>query len=373
MNRAVLVACAPWLGALAVSFALAWFLLRVSGARRSLGRLRRLHGNESGGVQSLAFVLTMPLFILVMMFIVQISQVIIANVMVHYAAFAAARSAIVWIPANLGVETEYENCIGTLTPATVGTTGGSSAAGAATGVPGQSGGATFKVGPGGMKYQQIQYAAALAMAPVCPSRPTPYSTNASSALGVMQRAYAALVPSSKSNTKINPRLSNKLAYSLANTSIDMSVWHRDSDIDLPLQQRYSRIRENGSDAMAMYERPDLFYEYRQNEIGWQDSITVTVTHQFALLPGPGRVLSRMTASPSGAADTLATKIRETAGIYVYPVSATVTLRNEGEKSIVPYLQSPPSVPSAGSPANASSGAGAGWTGSSGSMGGSKSI
>ena len=52
-------------------------------------------------MQSLSFVLTLPVFILVMMMIVQVSQLMIGIVVVHYAAFAAARSAAVWIPAAM--------------------------------------------------------------------------------------------------------------------------------------------------------------------------------------------------------------------------------------------------------------------------------
>ena len=47
---------------------------------------------------------------MIMMFIVQVSQLMIGTIVVHYAAFAAARTAIVWIPARLGLE-ESENCI----------------------------------------------------------------------------------------------------------------------------------------------------------------------------------------------------------------------------------------------------------------------
>ena len=52
-------------------------------------------------MQSLSFVLTLPVFIFIMMMIVQVSQLMIGIVVVHYAAFAAARSAAVWIPAAM--------------------------------------------------------------------------------------------------------------------------------------------------------------------------------------------------------------------------------------------------------------------------------
>ena len=92
--------------------------------------------------QALSFVLTLPIFMWVMMFIVQVSQLMIATIAVNYAAFAAARTAIVWIPANIaGVETE--NCISGLVPT------------------GQAqGGDTYSVNatPGDPKYAKIQMA-----------------------------------------------------------------------------------------------------------------------------------------------------------------------------------------------------------------------
>ncbi len=79
----------------------AWALVRFSRAQLRLGRLLTLHRDEAGSIQSLSFVLTLPVFIFVMLMIVQVSQLMIGIVVVHYAAFAAARSAAVWIPAAM--------------------------------------------------------------------------------------------------------------------------------------------------------------------------------------------------------------------------------------------------------------------------------
>ena len=46
---------------------------------------------KPGSVQTLSFVLTLPIFIMVMMLIVQVSQLMIGLIVVHYAAYAAAR------------------------------------------------------------------------------------------------------------------------------------------------------------------------------------------------------------------------------------------------------------------------------------------
>ena len=61
MGRAVLIACLPWLAMLLAAFAAACVLFRLSGSHIRFGRLRRLHRDQVGGVQSLSFVLTLPL------------------------------------------------------------------------------------------------------------------------------------------------------------------------------------------------------------------------------------------------------------------------------------------------------------------------
>ena len=99
MGRAALTACVPWLALLVASFCVLLLLVRMSRARWELGRLRQLHADQVGTVQSLSFVLTLPLFVMVMLLIVQVSQLMIGQIVVEYAAVAAARAAVVWIPA----------------------------------------------------------------------------------------------------------------------------------------------------------------------------------------------------------------------------------------------------------------------------------
>src|SRR5207237_103139 len=64
-----------------------------------------LHADERGSVQSLSFVLTVPVFIMLMMLAVQVTQLMIGEIIVNYAAFTAARSAAVWIPARIETPT----------------------------------------------------------------------------------------------------------------------------------------------------------------------------------------------------------------------------------------------------------------------------
>lgn len=315
--------CLPWLVLLTASAGVTWCLLRLSGARPQMRKLADLHRDQGGGVQSLSFVLVLPIFVTLMLFIVQLSQVLIGTIVVHYAAFAAARSAIVWSAARLepydpldddDFETYgpylRENQVGPLLTV-VG--------------PGQ-GGTIYRVNSRTAKFEQIETAAVLACLPVCPSRSVGLPNTTHPAEAVIERLYRTLAPTAAVNPQVNVRLHNKLAYSLAATSVEVTFLHRD---DEPPLGRYLLRTANG---------PDLEWFYFW-EIGWQDPITVKVTHQFALLPGPGRFLARRVISPAGAPDTLARRIGQRDGVFVYPLSATATLGNEGEKSVLPYVQS----------------------------------
>lgn len=322
MNRVILLACCPWLLLLAIAFAAAWAIARASGARPRFGRLAGLHADQTGAVQSLSFVLVLPMFVMVMLFIVQLSQVLIGTIVVHYAAFAAARSAAVWVAARLEpYDPQYdfefdtsgpymrENQVGPLLTV-VG--------------PGQ-GGTIYRINSPTPKLERIRSAAVLACLPICPSRNVGLGSQTRPVSNVIERLYQTLAPRAATNPQVNVRLRNKLAYSAAATSVDVTFLHRD---DEPPLGPYLVRREDGPDLERFY-----FWE-----VGWQDPITVTVTHQFALLPGPGRFLSRPLASPSGEPDTLARKIRQREGVFVYPITATITLGNEGEKSVLPYVQ-----------------------------------
>ncbi|MBC7337532.1 MAG: pilus assembly protein, partial [Clostridia bacterium] len=114
MWRAIVLASWPWALTLIGAILAAVVLLRWSGSGRisfRWSRFAELLRDDVGAVQSLSFVLTLPFFVLLMLFIVQVSQIMIGTVVVHYAAFAAARAAQVWIPARVG-DIELENCIG---------------------------------------------------------------------------------------------------------------------------------------------------------------------------------------------------------------------------------------------------------------------
>jgi hypothetical protein len=313
MNRAVLQACFPWLAVLAASVLVATGLVRLNPRQARSRGLRRLHRDEAGGVQSLSFVLTLPLFVMVLLLIVQVSQLMIGTIIVHYAAFAGARSALVWIPAVLG--SEGANCISSYAPdpnATDQTPPDANAPG--------PGGMTYVVTPEGAKYNKIFTAAVLACMPICPSRDLGIvlPPQAAATAAILQTAYAALAPGSAANSRIDKRLQNKLAYAMGNTTVEIRFYHKNAE---PPLTTWGKAEDVG--------------EFYFNELGWQDLITVTVKHNLALLPGPGRLLARFAPGPSGV-DQVSSQISQNGNVYVYPLVASATLGNEGEKPVVSY-------------------------------------
>ena len=313
MQYEVLTGCWPYGLALLASVAALRVLVWLSGARWCGTRLAGLHHDQAGAVQSLSFVLTLPIFIIILLFIVQISQLTIGRVVLEYAAFAAARSAIVWIPANLGPGDEQENRIGRLRYL-----------GAVLDEDGNVY-SEYEVEPEGPKYRKIHFAAAMACMPISPSRSVGQSRMhpGNSAADPLIRLYHAYAPEAIFNARIPARIRNKLAYALNNTHVRIVIRHKDEEPEL--------IRHG----LGPY--PE---EFTGNEIGWQDQILVTVTHDFALLPGPGTILARPASTASSAPSTqrVAQRIGRSGTVFTYPVRGTVRLGNEGEKPVLPYLQ-----------------------------------
>ena len=322
MGRAALLSCLPWLALLVASVVCLRLLVRIDGSRLDLGRLRRLHGDEGGAAQSLSFVLVLPFFVMIILFIVQVSQLMIGTVIVHYAAFAAARSAIVWVPAGVG--TEPENCFAayavdpTATDQVIPILDPDNPDYGPT-----SGGMTFLVVPGSPKQLKIALAAVMACTPISPSRDLGLSLTGPgpAAAEILKSLYASIDPGSQSNARIPRRLENKLAYAIQNTSVEIRFFHSNQEPPLvPYDRAWDR---------------DAFRYLR--ELGWQDPITVTVKHDLALLPGPGRLLAREQPTPDGSPDEISSTIRAEGGVYKYPLQASATLGNEGDKSVVRYV------------------------------------
>src|SRR5262245_14445232 len=222
MHRAILEACFPYFLWLLAGFASLWLVVRVSGARLSLTRLRTLHHSQEGSVQSLSFVLTLPLFMMIVLFIVQVSQLMIGITVVHYAAFAAARAASVWLAAEMpGEAANVVNGLSMSPPnwstPTLNYYGGS--------------------GPPSWKCQKIWSAAVMACYPIAPSHQYLSAGAAQSASSGMAQTtiqlYQTLVPAAGSNARIPQRIMNKAAYAAEHTSIQISGFDYDDSSSAP--------------------------------------------------------------------------------------------------------------------------------------------
>lgn len=340
MYRAVVESVLPCVAALGVSLAAMVLLVRLSGARWHVSRVTALHRCQEGGVQSLAFVLTLPVFIMIAMFIVQVSQLMLAVMTVNYAAFAAARAASVWVPAHVagGLDTIDE-------PANVlpfpiredlpvlltfdadrvenaqGVTLWEYRAGSGT--------------PRSAKYASVYTAAAMACLPLAPSRDLG-GANALQNQAVHQTAlaaYRALVPASAGNVRLADRLSNKIIYAFENTSVRLEFVDKDTREGPTYNPRLPVELEDGT----------IVRVWNPQEVGWQDPLTVTVTHEFALLPGPGRWLARHLVRADGRPDRVSPRIgRFTAPnrerVDTTAVWATATMTAEGLKPLLTYVQ-----------------------------------
>jgi hypothetical protein len=351
MHRTILQSLLPCIIALALAFAVLVLLVKLSGARFRWGRLRELHRCDAGGVQSLAFVLTVPFFIIVVMFIVQVSQLMVGLVVVQYAAFAGARAAAVWIPAEIGDGTgrgeEPQNRLDWRLQAIVSDpTERLTMAPGDPGIDGQWNAAEISD-----KFRRIRTAVVLGAAPAGPSRDIEFRSSATTsgsgqAVAGAQRLYRELVPGSSGNQRIDARLANKITYADRNTLVwiewrDARQGAAADQTDSIASPTYNPI--DHPYAAADYER----YGYKPNEVGWQDPVTVYVIHRFALLPGPGRLVKDLLIRPVGVPARIRQRIPEEwsttpmteTNTYAAIIPAAATMTNEGLKSDRPYAHS----------------------------------
>ncbi len=354
MHSALLQACCPGLIALVICCFALVLLVKLCGAKWEIGRLRSLHRCEQGAVQSLSFVLVLPLFIMIVMLIVQISQLMIGRVVLEYAAFATARAASVWIPAEVELldgEIEKQNVLPDgLTADNVGEDRPTVLSYRRSDLL-QSGDAnvwnyleeidenieTNMFGYNSYKYRKIFDAAALACAAVSPSRDVMLdegNTRFIPQIGAAKSVYSNMVPASLQNARVPARLSNKISYAYENTVVRISFIDKNTEAGLTYNPRMPIFEYD--------EEGERYYtgvrDWDRSEVGWQDPVSVTVTHNLALIPGPGRFLAKYIVRADGQPDRVAPRIGRSSGVYNTRIWASATLTNEGFKSVRPYRQ-----------------------------------
>jgi hypothetical protein len=90
-----------WAGSLALLAALIWRAFRGEKGTGAFSPprwdwLRALHSEEDGAAYSLAYVLTVPFFMLLVCLVIQATLILIVKMGTMYAGYASARSAVVW-------------------------------------------------------------------------------------------------------------------------------------------------------------------------------------------------------------------------------------------------------------------------------------
>lgn len=301
MSRALLIDLLPWVGTLAVSGVLLALLLRHYDARFDWRRLARLHQDETGAVQSLSFVLTLPMFLMLVMFIVQVALLMIGTMMVHYAAYATGRAALVWIPAETA--TEPANRISSRTV-----------------IDGQENSyapVTYEIAANGPKYEKIRSAAVLTLLPVSPSRAVPSASGDTSAFASLRAAYEAVTPDRRHHGNLDTRLQNKLSYADTYTNVRLTFVHDES-------------YPGGDPPLIPHGLPEDYSDHYPDEVGWRDPITAEVEHAYALLPGAGALLASIPGRTSA-------NTRQVDDFYQYRITATATFGNEGYESVYNYV------------------------------------
>src|SRR5262249_22164552 len=150
----------------------------------------------------------------------QVSQLMIGITVVHYAAFAAARAASVWLPAHMPSEPANTVAMGALS---------ASPPGWSTQTLNFYGGARVP----SWKCQKVWSAAVLACYPIAPSKrylnPSALQSFNSSLAQTTINLYQTLVPSSATNPVIPGRLLNKAAYAAEHTFVRISGYDYDTD------------------------------------------------------------------------------------------------------------------------------------------------
>jgi hypothetical protein len=145
----------------------------------------------------------------------------------------------------------------------------------------------------------------------------------------LARAFAKVAPATATAPSgISSRLRNKLAYAAERTR--MQIYFRHPNSEPPLKSWHiGPTAEDGLEFRA--------YEAAYGtELGFQDHVTVTLHHDFALLPGPGRLLARFATADDPLAQSLAGQRAGTR--YTMPLTASATLGIEGEKPAKRYEQ-----------------------------------
>ncbi|MEY4565902.1 MAG: hypothetical protein RLY14_872 [Planctomycetota bacterium] len=85
---------ALWLFSTATCIAISWQVKSVL----AWPKIRSLHRDQKGGAYTLSYVMVIPIYLIAFCFVIETTLMLIAKLGTNYSSFAAARTAIVWLP-----------------------------------------------------------------------------------------------------------------------------------------------------------------------------------------------------------------------------------------------------------------------------------
>jgi hypothetical protein len=284
-------------GGLVVLFVVVFALLRMRSTAVEAPKATNFLHDQNAAV-AMAFALLLPIAIVIIFTIIQAALMFNANMVVNYAAYAATRTAIVWVPKPLGEE--GQNLI--MNP-------------------------DYPDGEDSVKLQFIRRAAVLALIPISsklPASPSESSPNGLPADEVLNQTRQALGRGDAPSPGWLRRVQDQYAYAdyYSVTTLEQPGHWRDGNPhnDCP----YGRRRTTGSWIFDQWsgwsEETEPFCPYfeRRWDYAPTEALEITVDYQYELtIPYAKRVLGQLFTRTDGSR-----------GYYV-PIRADCSMTNEG--------------------------------------------
>ncbi len=232
--------------------------------------------------------------------LVQLCQVLMGVMTVQYAAFAAARSAVVWIPASVEDGGETQNDIDKII------------------IRGQTIDLTPASRQNNRKFREIHAAAAQACVAISPARTVNGPRAGAGEVGAAVDAFLSFeqLTNDPRAARWRTAVGNRWSYSFANTQVRLAFLGQPR-----LTPTYNPV---GHPVVP----------HRETEAGWDEAVTLIVQHEVSLVPGPGRWLFQKAAWGS-APQNLANNWPGSGRLDRVPVFGSATLTLAGLKSIHP--------------------------------------
>lgn len=264
--------CLLWIGVCSlILFAAVWGMLRMR-SRSNTPRARGFMGDQNATV-AISFALMFPLALLMVFVIVQAALMFNVNMVVNYSAYAAARSAIVWVP--ISMEPESQNLV--MNP-------------------------DFSGNLPSDKMPYVRRAAVLALIPISNRLDPVYAPSSDSGFSgedVLTQMQQVFGRSGKKVPVWSRRVPEQYAYADAHTKVEIAMPHHWRDGNPDNDCPYNRTRGTGewevNEWRGWYEVTESYCPF--NDERWDyashEALELTVTYVYELtVPFASRILGK---------------------------------------------------------------------------------